>query len=53
MTDVTVNTWDDKGRLVKAVTTSATGTKRVEYKYNSTGIRLISIDDGVETRYAI
>ncbi|ELS31336.1 MULTISPECIES: RHS repeat-associated core domain-containing protein, partial [Pseudanabaena] len=51
--DVTVNTWDDSGRLIKAVISSATGTKTVEYKYNSTGIRVISIDDGVETRYLI
>jgi RHS repeat-associated protein len=51
--DTTVNTWDDKGRLIKVVITSANGSKTVEYKYNSDGIRVASIEDGVETRYLI
>jgi RHS repeat-associated protein len=52
-TDVTVNTWDDKGRLVKVVITSATGTKVLEYQYDENNIRVSQKVDGIETRFLI
>jgi hypothetical protein len=51
--DTTVSIWDDKGRLIKVVITSATGAKTVEYRYNFDGIRVASIEDGMELRYLI
>jgi RHS repeat-associated protein len=52
-TDVTVNTWDDKGRLVKVVITSATGTKVLEYQYDENNIRVSQKVDGIETRFLV
>jgi RHS repeat-associated protein len=52
-TDVTLNTWDDRGRLVKVVITSATGTKVLEYQYDENNIRVSQKVDGVETRFLI
>jgi RHS repeat-associated protein len=47
----TVYTWNDEGRLIQAVTKDASGNTlhQMEYRYNSSGIRVVSSTDGQQT----
>jgi RHS repeat-associated protein len=51
----TVYTWNDEGRLVGAIALDGNGNpqQQMEYRYNQSGIRVVSSVDGEETYYLI
>ena len=48
-----IYTWDYENRLLAAQVTTPTGTTETQYQYDTEGIRIASIVDGVETRYLV
>lgn len=51
--DQVFNHFDARNRLIAAEATDAAGTHHLQYGYNSAGIRVAAIADGVETRSLI
>jgi RHS repeat-associated protein len=49
----TVYTWNDEGRLVGAIALDGDTTNQMEYRYNQSGIRVVSDVNGEETYYLI
>ncbi|MBE9178151.1 EndoU domain-containing protein [Oculatella sp. LEGE 06141] len=49
----TVYVWDDENRLVAVDVSTTTSIKYLKYQYDTSGIRVVSIADGQETRYIV